>query len=184
MANFNSESQDLFEDEHCNSIQHDLEEGNKSMTDDGIGFAQPPIDHTSPPSTSVMMMNSYFDFVYAKALHEVKGLTVRKHCYGCEINHPSQKEHDCIMISDDEEYQIEFYFNNMIKDVNEQDIIKSWEEIMEISNISPEIIHLHKRVISSKDFLTVMKTKQWKSKMIRMVLTIGRLEERLFRTSL
>ena len=84
------------------------------------------------------------------------------------------------MISDDIKYQIEFYFDDMLKEVNEKDIIESWEELIRVSNISPEVIDLHKLVITNKDFLEIMKTVQWQEKMKRMVLVIDRLEDRLF----
>jgi hypothetical protein len=85
------------------------------------------------------------------------------------------------MICDDEEYQLEFYFEDMLKEVDENAIIRSWEEMMAISNITPEMVFLHKRVIESKDFLAIMKTDQWKAKMKKMVLTITQIEDRLFR---
>lgn len=148
-------------------------------------FDNVPIDHATAPSTSVMIMNSYFDFIYAKALYEIKGVTMKKSCYGCEINHPSQTQHDCLMNyaeydDDDDAYRLDLYFEDMLKVVNEQDIIQSWDDIVRVSNISHEIIDLHKMVISSKDFLEVMKTEQWKNKMKKMILTISRLEKRLF----
>ena len=143
-----------------------------------------PIDHTTQPATSVLLMNSYFDFVYAKALYEVKKLTMKKSCYGCEINHPSQRHHDCLMEwdnTDDDEYRLDFYFEDMVKEVDEATILQAWEDIVRISNISPEVIDLHKMVISTSDFLAVMKTEAWFKKMKRMMLAITRIENRLFR---
>ncbi|KAH3841513.1 hypothetical protein DPMN_114978 [Dreissena polymorpha] len=81
------------------------------------------------------------------------------------------------MICDDEEYQLEFYFEDMLKEVDENAKIRSWEEMMAISNITPGMVCLHKRVIESKDFLAIMKTDQWKAKMKKMVLTITQIED-------
>lgn len=86
------------------------------------------------------------------------------------------------MNTDNEENQIEFCSEKMLE-VNEKDNIRSWEDVMSISNISPAVVNLHKGVVESKDFLETMKTNQWKAKMKRMVLTILRIED-LFRTSL
>ena len=144
-----------------------------------------PIDHATPPATSVMLMNSYFDFIYAKALFEVKGVAVRKNCFGCQTDHPSQTQHDCLKDVDeydDDEYRLDFYFEDMLQAVDEQDILHSWEDIIKMSNISPEVIEMYKRVISSKDFLDIMKTKQWQNKMKKVVMTITRRENRLFRS--
>jgi len=185
MTRVNPLSLDLFEEQSCNNILPEKMEENtiSSTTVDGIQFTQPPIDHSTQPSNVMLLMNSYFDFIYAKALCEVKCMTVRKNCYGCQINHPSQREHDCIMKTNNDEYEIDFYFEEMLKEVKEEDIIRSWLEVMCISNISSQTVALHKQVLESKDFLEVMKTDQWKSKMKRMVLTIIQIEDRLFRTS-
>ena len=143
-----------------------------------------PIDHCSQTRTSVMLMNSYFDFMYAKALLSVKDTTIKRSCHGCEIDHPSQRQHDCIMRMDNEdaeEYYIDFYFDDILKAVDESVILQAWEDIVRISNISSAMIDLRKMVISSRDFLEMMKTDHWKEKMRRMVLTIYRLENRFFK---
>lgn len=175
-------SQEVMEKDRCESKLNNCNALKLPTTDNGVQFSQhPPIDHFTSPTTSVMLMNSYFDFIYAKALCEVKSMTVRKHCYGCQTNHPSQIEHDCIMKThENDEEEIEFYFENMLQEVNEMDIIRSWLDIMSISNISQDVINLHKQVIESRDFLQIMKTNQWKSKMKKMLLTIIKIEDRLF----
>lgn len=164
------------EGEHLNSLttQYDETEFETSSV---------PIDHAAQPATSVMLMNSYFDFIYAKALCEVKGLAMKKSCYGCEINHPSQTHHDCLMDwnnDDDDEYRLDMYFDKMLEVVDENSVLQSWEDIIKISNISPDILEMHKMVISSTNFLTLMKTDKWRTKMKRMVTVITRLENRLF----
>ena len=69
----------------------------------------------------------------------------------------------------------------MLKVVDEDGILKSWEDLIRITNISPDVIDLHKKVISSKDFLAVMKTDQWKNKMKKMVLKNSVRKSTLFR---
>ena len=66
-------------------------------------------------SDSVLLMGSYFDFIYAKALYEVKAATIERSCYGCEINHPSQN--DCLINdgrnrNDVDEYKLDIYFDD------------------------------------------------------------------------
>lgn len=56
-----------------------------------------PINYCTPASSSAMLMNSYFDFVYAKALPGVKHKVIQMNCYGCLVDHPSEHQHDCIM---------------------------------------------------------------------------------------
>ena len=162
-------SQDIYENEHCDSKTNVMD----------------TTEIYTPVSTSVALMNSYFDFVYAKALCEVMGMVTRQLCYGCQMDLPSQKDHDCIMDTDpdDDEYKIERYFSDMLNAVNEKNILQSWEEIVRISNISSEMIDLHKLLLESNDYLQIMKTERWCEKMKRMVLTINRIEDRLFRPS-
>lgn len=57
----------------------------------------------------VMIMNSFFDFVYAKALYECLGHVVKQNCYGCEVNHPSQVQHSCIMYDKQEHIEIDVH---------------------------------------------------------------------------
>ena len=146
---------------------------------------EPEVDN--PPlllsaSTNVLLMNSYFDIVYAKALCHVRLLVVRKKCNGCRIDHPSQNQHDCLGNPHEfEQERLDFYFEDMLQAVNEQDILQSWEDLVKITNIPADIIEMHKRVISSKDFLAIMKTEHWCKKMKRLVLTLNNVEECLVR---
>ena len=150
---------------------------------DETEFESVPVDFSITSGSMTLLMRSYFDFIYAKALGEVMNLVRKKHCHGCTIDHPSQKQHTCLTDFDDDDKEcfINFYFDSMLQDVDESDILKSWEDVMKISNISSELMELHKMAISSKDFLETMKTEQWKRKMKKMVLTIIHLENRLFR---
>ena len=141
-----------------------------------------PLDHITQPGVSVVLMNSYFDFVYAQALLGMKNTVIRKNCFGCITDHPSQSQHDCIMndFIYDDEHAIEFYFEEMLQEVDEEKILLSWEDFVRGHNISSSVIDLHKKVISSKDYLTVMKTDSWKHKMIKTMNTIVHVERRLF----
>jgi hypothetical protein len=140
------------------------------------------INHCTPPATSVMLMNSYFDFVYAKALINVKSMIVKKHCYGCFKDHPSQTQHDCIMsdLMYDDEQAYDFYFEEMLLEVDETKVLQAWEVLVQGLNLSHEVIYLHKQVLANKDFREVMKTKLWKSKMKKTIQTILHAEHRLF----
>ena len=133
-------------------------------------------------STHVMLMNSYFQFVYAKAIINVKHKVVKQKCYGCFIDHPSQSEHDCIMtdLINDDEHAYEFYFEEMLEEVDETKVLLAWEDLVQGLSIPLECITFHKQVISSKDYLAVMKTNEWKKKMKKTIQTILHAEHRLF----
>ena len=113
-------------------------------------------NHILPSSTCVMLMNSYFQFVYAKALINVKDIVVKKDCFGCLIDHPSQIQHDCTMsdLMNDDEHAYDFYFEEMLEEVDENKVLLAWEKLVQGLDVSAESIAFHREVISSKDFLT------------------------------
>ena len=129
-------------------------------------------------SSNVIFMDSYFDFIYAKAMHECLPTIIRENCYGCEVDHPSQLQHHCLMY--DREESIYMYFEELLSAVNEDDILLSWSEIVDTLDISPELVVLHKLKIYDKDWLATMKSEQWKTKIRKMVLSISHIENRLF----
>ena len=47
----------------------------------------------------ISLMQSMYDFIHAKALTSHYGEVVRDSCYGCEVSHPSQHQHSCVMLS-------------------------------------------------------------------------------------
>lgn len=139
-----------------------------------------PANHCVSPSSNVMLMNSFLDFIYAQALLEVKHLVIRKHCFKCLNDYFTQ--HDCIM-SDlfyDDNCAIGIYFEEMLSEVDENKIILSWEKMVRKLNISSDIVELHKKVVSSVEYLAVMKTEQWKKKIKKTMQVILNTEHRLF----
>lgn len=52
----------------------------------------------------------------------------------------------------------------MLQVKDEEKILSVWEEMIQGLKISPEVMALHKKVLSNKDFLTVMKTDQLEMK--------------------
>jgi hypothetical protein len=127
-------------------------------------------------------MNSYFDFVYAKALYECLGDVVKQECYGCEVDHPSQVQHSCIMYDTHE--HIEMYFHKLMSTVSEDQIRLAWSDIVDSLNICPELVALQKLKIYDKNYLDTMKTELWRTKIEKMVMSIFHLESRLFRSDI
>lgn len=91
-------------------------------------------------TTHEMIMNSYFDFLYTKALYECIWNVVKQSCYGCEVEHPSQVHHACILY--DTREGIEIFFNQLISTVKEDDNLLSWSEIVDHLKICPELLDL------------------------------------------
>jgi len=81
-------------------------------------------------------MNVYIQLVRAYAFHmeSVLDESIRKLCYGCLVNHPSQTQHDvCLMMSEEE--RLHHCLEKCLKLVNEKDIMKTFTNSLEISEI-------------------------------------------------
>ena len=69
---------------------------------------------------------------------------------------------------------IDMYFDIILKDLEEENIIKSWKELMSTSNVIP--LDIQNYYISSNNYLTEVKTDQWKEEVHKLVLILSRIE--------
>ena len=72
-----------------------------------------------------------------------------------------------------EQYLTDFYFDDMLKEVDESAILQAWENIVRCMNIPNQVIEMHKRVIDTTVFLSIMKTQQWRLKMQKLITGMG-----------
>lgn len=125
------------------------------------------------------LLQSYFDFLYAKELSEKMYSVFRKKCLACQDCRLSQWEHTCLTLSD--EQQLEVYFEDVLREVQELDILVKWDQAASALDIPAGEIELFKLKIFCKDWRdTNMKTFKWRTKMIKMIVEI-RLLERSFK---
>ena len=129
-------------------------------------------------SKYTLLMESYFDFLYAKSLSEVLGIVVKEQCYGCQVDHPSQKHHPCIM--DDEEDHVMMYFHHLVEKIDEQTILSVWCDFINQLDIPKELMDIQKQKMYSEGWLQTLKTDKWEDKIIKLILTTLRCERRLF----
>lgn len=64
-------------------------------------------------------LNTY-DFCFAKKIQELIPTLTREHCYGCMVDHPSQREHSCLLFTELEcleQFFVEAYDKISLKDV-------------------------------------------------------------------
>ena len=62
-------------------------------------------------------------FSYAKRIQDRLPVVAREHCYGCEINHPSQIQHTCLMCTDLE--HLELYFDDAYERISMAEVLKT-----------------------------------------------------------
>ena len=99
-----------------------------------------------------------------------------QNCYGCEVDHPSQLQHHCLMY--DSEEHTYMYFDELMTVVDEDNILLCWSEIVDTLDIPPELLAFHKLKIYDNDWLATMKTHQWKTNIRKMVVSISHIERR------
>lgn len=97
-------------------------------------------------------------------------------CYGCVVDHPSQIQHQCVILSDEEKVQL--CFNDMLQKVDENEILQKWDEaINDLDCISPEIVGSYKLKIFCDEWrLNEMKTQSWKEYICHKVIRLVKLQ--------
>lgn len=61
------------------------------------------------------------DFLYARTVLELLNEVVKDNCYGCEIDHPSQTQHTCLMWTTTE--HLDTYFEQTFNKIKYGDVI-------------------------------------------------------------
>ena len=56
-------------------------------------------------SSDYKKLFSLLEAIYAEAVAREVGKLTKERCCGCEYDHPSQRQHDCIMLSEQERWQ-------------------------------------------------------------------------------
>ena len=87
-------------------------------------------------------------------------------CYGCEIDHPSQLQHDCLLPDD---ILIDMHFDEAVDKVNSTAVIRDWltlllEVDLRQSNVAPEQLN------AIKSWLEESPSELWRNNVKRMVL--------------
>lgn len=127
----------------------------------------------------VSLLESFFNFFYAREILDNMNGVLSKKCAGCLTNSLSQQDHPCLSLSKTE--QLKLYFEDILLEVDENVILRNWES--SISLLKEEfagILGLFRLKIYCRDWReTDMKSRAWKSKMVRMTMQLLRLEHRL-----
>lgn len=68
---------------------------------------------------------------------------LEKHCNGCHINHPSQRQHSCLTTT--QEDLIDFYFEDILDQVDFYKVLEQWYPLlnrMHLSQWETERVHI------------------------------------------
>ena len=130
-------------------------------------------------SNDIFLLESYFDFLYARSICSAATEVLKQMCDGCRSWNLSQQTHSCLLMP--KAQRLELYFQDILDTINEKDIVIQWTEAVDTLNDIPTgLIYLFKLKIGCKDWrATQMKTEVWKIRMLKMAKTLIFLEQRL-----
>lgn len=77
-------------------------------------------------------------YSFAAVLEDYIAKKKKSTCYGCEIEHPSQKEHDCMMMTEQE--HLDRHFENAFNDFTMLDVLLVFKDRVKLVNIRPETV--------------------------------------------
>lgn len=97
-----------------------------------------------------LMVNIYM-FTFARNLRKQVSKVAKLHCYGFEIDHPSQAHHTCLMWTELE--HLYMYHEEAMEHVDLNNILESWKQEMELTEIPKD---------SRDHFTSLLQTSEWK----------------------
>jgi hypothetical protein len=85
--------------------------------------------------TQSLLMNIY-SVIFARKIREELADVAKANCYGCEIDHPSQTHHSCLIMSQIK--HLYTYYHEAAGKVNTRDALRLWKEEVNICDLSEE----------------------------------------------
>ena len=81
---------------------------------------------------------------------------VSQNCYGCSINHPSQREHDCLMMEAEE--RLWTYFDDALIKGSEESVMESFMD--RLKDMKPSVNGLELLKYTCKDWRNIFCSKK------------------------
>ena len=123
------------------------------------------------------LLDHEFLFIYARTMHKNIEKVTREQCYGCQIDHPLQTQHPCIMWCEEE--KLTNYFTEIMASVNEEEVLQQWSDNVERLDVPPYFLAMYKLKLFCDDWrATEMKSGGWNDRLYNHVSQLIRLEER------
>jgi hypothetical protein len=99
--------------------------------------------------TQSLLMNIY-SFIFARKIGEELADVAKGNFYGCQIDHPSQTHHSCLMLSEIE--HLYSYYQEATGKVNTRDLFCLWKQEVKICDLSEETKNNFCVLLESNDF--------------------------------
>ena len=75
---------------------------------------------------------------YAEEVSTIISMLVLENCEGCLIHHPSQRQHDCLMMEDEQEMWL--YFDTALEKVSEAKVVETF--VNSLQDLKPTVNRL------------------------------------------
>ena len=98
----------------------------------------------------IRMMVEIYMFTYACKVREVVVDLTRKHCYGCRIDHPSQRNHSCLMMADLE--HLNMYFDDAMEEIDCHEVLNLWKNESKLTDISQSLKDTFERLLRKSEW--------------------------------
>ena len=82
----------------------------------------------------VSLSYTFYLFKYAESLIERTRDLAKERCYGCEVDHPSQTHHTCLMWTDEEHFNI--YFDDAFDTLDKDLVLAKWRNEIQLEDMS------------------------------------------------
>ena len=86
-------------------------------------------------SNDIFLLESYFDFLYARSICSAATEVFKQMCDGCRSCNLSQQTHSCLLMP--KAQRLELYFQDILDTINEDDIVIQWTEAVDTLNDIP-----------------------------------------------
>lgn len=93
----------------------------------------------------IRMMVEIYMFIYAHKVREAVEDLTRKHCYECRIDYPSQRNHPCFMLLENE--RLNFYFDDAMEEIDYQKVLSLWKNETKLTDISQKLKDTFERLL-------------------------------------
>ena len=98
---------------------------------------------------TVTLLDSYFDFFYAKAIMDNLNDVIKKKCYGCVTNKLSQTDHTCWNLTKKD--WLHRCFEDILYEVDENEILQRWEDSVNVCK-EKELVAMYRLKLYCRDW--------------------------------
>ena len=128
-------------------------------------------------SIYIATLDGILNFCYAEQIAAAINSVAIQKCYGCETDHLSQIQHQCISLNRSE--KLECYFDEIFQAVNDSEVLNKWRQQVSVIDIPTEFVDMYMLKLNCRDWReTELKTDSWMEKIYLLTQRLVALENR------